>query len=126
AAAKAPPAKPAKAAKPDPKAADPKAEAKKPIRGSKEDKAQKKAADIAAAAEIEAEIKRKPKKVKPGSALVIVESPAKAKTINKYLGANYIVKASVGHVRDLPKSKIGVDLEKLTFDPSYEVIDGKK
>ena len=60
---------------------------------------------------------RKPKKVKPGSALVVVESPAKARTINKYLGANYIVKASVGHVRDLPKSKIGVDLEDGTFEP---------
>jgi len=111
---------------PAPKAEPQVAEAKKPIRGSKEDKKQKKAADEAAAKEIEAESKRKPKKVKPGSALVVVESPAKAKTINKYLGANYIVKASVGHVRDLPKSKIGVDLEKLTFDPVYEVIDGKK
>ena len=69
---------------------------------------------------------RKPKKVKPGSALVVVESPAKAKTIGKYLGANYIVKASVGHVRDLPKSKIGVDLEHGTFEPVYEVIEGKK
>ncbi|HTR52566.1 MAG TPA: type I DNA topoisomerase [Kofleriaceae bacterium] len=69
---------------------------------------------------------RKPKKVKPGSALVVVESPAKARTINKYLGANYIVKASVGHVRDLPKSKIGVDLEDGTFEPVYEVIEGKK
>ncbi|HEY0255005.1 MAG TPA: DNA topoisomerase, partial [Kofleriaceae bacterium] len=69
---------------------------------------------------------KKPKKIKPGSALVVVESPAKAKTINKYLGPNYIVKASVGHIRDLPKSKIGVDLEHGTFDPTYEVIDGKK
>src|SRR5438876_6151634 len=67
-----------------------------------------------------------PAHAKGRKALVIVESPAKAKTINKYLGANYIVKASVGHVRDLPKSKIGVDLDKLTFDPVYEVIDGKK
>jgi DNA topoisomerase-1 len=112
--------------KPAPKPEPQQAEAKKPIRGSKEDKKQKKAADEAAAKEIEAEAKRKPKKVKPGSALVVVESPAKAKTINKYLGANYIVKASVGHVRDLPKSKIGVDLDAGTFDPVYEVIDGKK
>ena len=74
----------------------------------------------------EADAERKPKKVKPGSALVVVESPAKARTINKYLGANYIVKASVGHVRDLPKSKIGVDLENGTFEPVYEVIEGKK
>ncbi|MEP6866870.1 MAG: DNA topoisomerase, partial [Deltaproteobacteria bacterium] len=74
----------------------------------------------------EPEKPRKPKKIKPGSALVVVESPAKAKTINKYLGANYIVKASVGHIRDLPKSKIGVDLEQGTFEPVYEVIEGKK
>jgi DNA topoisomerase-1 len=69
---------------------------------------------------------RKPKKIKPGSALVVVESPAKARTINKYLGTNYIVKASVGHVRDLPKSKIGVDLDNGSFEPVYEVIEGKK
>ncbi|MBL8999220.1 MAG: DNA topoisomerase I, partial [Gemmatimonadetes bacterium] len=68
---------------------------------------------------------RKPKKVKPGSALVVVESPAKAKTIGKYLGSGYVVKASVGHVRDLPKSKIGVDFEN-GFEPVYEVIEGKK
>jgi DNA topoisomerase I len=68
---------------------------------------------------------RKPKKVKPGSALVVVESPAKARTIGKYLGSGFTVKASVGHVRDLPKSKIGVDLEG-NFEPVYEVIEGKK
>ena len=49
--------------------------------------------------------------------LVIVESPAKAKTIEKYLGKDYTVKASMGHLRDLPKSKMGVDLE--TFEPQY-------
>ncbi|MCG4586097.1 toprim domain-containing protein, partial [Anaerosalibacter bizertensis] len=43
--------------------------------------------------------------------LVIVESPAKAKTIGKFLGKNYKVKASVGHVRDLPKSTLGIDIE---------------
>ncbi|HUF24030.1 MAG TPA: type I DNA topoisomerase [Vicinamibacterales bacterium] len=53
--------------------------------------------------------------------LVIVESPAKAKTINKYLGRNYKVVASMGHVRDLPKSRLGVDLED-GFVPEYEVI----
>ena len=53
--------------------------------------------------------------------LVIVESPAKAKTINKYLGRNYKVVASMGHVRDLPKSRIGVDVED-GFTPEYEVI----
>ncbi|HEU0032846.1 MAG TPA: type I DNA topoisomerase [Kofleriaceae bacterium] len=72
-----------------------------------------------------AEPPRKPKKVKPGSALVVVESPAKARTIGKYLGPGYVVKASVGHVRDLPKSKIGVDFEN-GFEPVYEVIEGKK
>ncbi len=68
---------------------------------------------------------KKYKKPKPGSALVIVESPAKARTIGKYLGSGYVVKASVGHVRDLPKSKIGVDFEN-NFEPVYEVIEGKK
>ncbi len=57
--------------------------------------------------------------------LVIVESPAKAKTIGKYLGKDYIVKASVGHVKDLPTSKLGVDVEK-NFEPTYVVIKGKK
>ena len=57
--------------------------------------------------------------------LVIVESPAKAKTINHYLGSGYIVKASMGHVRDLPKSKMGVDVEH-DFAPTYQVIPDKK
>ncbi|MHC5248185.1 type I DNA topoisomerase [Enterococcus sp. LJL120] len=56
--------------------------------------------------------------------LVIVESPAKAKTIEKYLGKNYKVVASVGHVRDLPKSKMGVDFEN-NFEPHYISIRGK-
>ncbi|HEY2028072.1 MAG TPA: DNA topoisomerase [Myxococcales bacterium] len=60
-----------------------------------------------------------------GSTLVVVESPAKAKTIKKYLGSGYVVKASVGHVMDLPKSKIGVDVEN-GFQPVYEVIEAKK
>ena len=55
--------------------------------------------------------------------LVIVESPAKAKTISKYLGPDYEVKASMGHVRDLPKSRMGVDVT--TFEPEYENIAGK-
>lgn len=54
-------------------------------------------------------------------ALVVVESPAKAKTINKYLGRDYKVIASMGHVRDLPKSKIGVDVEA-GFEPDYVVL----
>ncbi len=56
--------------------------------------------------------------------LVIVESPAKAKTLGKYLGRDYTVKASVGHVVDLPKSKLGVDIKK-DFKPEYQVIHGK-
>ncbi|HWP40513.1 MAG TPA: type I DNA topoisomerase, partial [Tepidisphaeraceae bacterium] len=57
---------------------------------------------------------------KSGKNLVIVESPAKARTINKYLGDGYIVKASMGHVRDLPAKGMGVDLE--TFEPEYEIL----
>ena len=58
-------------------------------------------------------------------ALVIVESPTKAKTINKYLGKQYIVKASLGHVKDLPKKDLAVDVEN-GFEPHYEVIEGKR
>ena len=57
--------------------------------------------------------------------LVIVESPSKAKTIGKYLGPDYEVKASMGHVRDLPKSKLGVDIEA-GFVPNYQPIKGKE
>ena len=57
--------------------------------------------------------------------LVIVESPAKAKTIGKYLGKQFVVKASIGHVKDLPKSKLSVDVDN-DFKPVYEVIEGKK
>ncbi len=57
--------------------------------------------------------------------LVVVESPAKAKTINKYLGRGYKVIASMGHVRDLPKSKLGVDVDD-DFEPSYEVIASRR
>jgi DNA topoisomerase-1 len=56
--------------------------------------------------------------------LVIVESPAKAKTISKYLGKGYIVKASMGHVRDLPKSQLGIDIEH-NFQPKYITVRGK-
>src|ERR1041385_647550 len=58
-------------------------------------------------------------------ALVIVESPAKAKTINKYLGKQFIVKASLGHIKDLPKKDLAVDVNN-GFAPRYEVIEGKK
>ena len=56
--------------------------------------------------------------------LVIVESPSKAKTIGKYLGADYTVKASMGHLRDLPKSTMGVDIEG-GFVPEYLPLDNK-
>jgi DNA topoisomerase-1 len=67
---------------------------------------------------------RKARKAASGGSLVVVESPAKAKTIKKYLGRGFDVKASVGHVKDLPKSKIGVDVER-GFLPAYETIKGK-
>jgi DNA topoisomerase I len=57
--------------------------------------------------------------------LVIVESPAKAKTIGKYLGKDFLVKASLGHVKDLPKKNLSVDVDN-DFTPVYEVIEGKK
>ena len=57
--------------------------------------------------------------------LVIVESPSKAKTIGRYLGQGYTVKASMGHLRDLPKSKMGVDLEH-DFTPQYIPVRGKE
>jgi DNA topoisomerase I len=57
--------------------------------------------------------------------LVIVESPAKAKTIGKYLGKAYVVKASLGHIKDLPKKDLSVDVDN-DFRPKYDVIDGKK
>ena len=56
--------------------------------------------------------------------LVIVESPAKVKTIKKFLGSNYVVTASNGHVRDLPKSQLGIDVEH-DFEPKYITIRGK-
>src|SRR5215472_5403269 len=58
-------------------------------------------------------------------ALVVVESPAKAKTINKYLGRDYKVIASMGHIRDLPKSKLGVDIEN-GFEETYESLESRK
>jgi DNA topoisomerase-1 len=60
-----------------------------------------------------------------GHSLVIVESPKKAKSINKFLGSKYTVKASMGHVRDLPKRKLGLDVAK-GYAPSYEVVPNKK
>lgn len=59
-----------------------------------------------------------------GMKLVIVESPTKAKTLRKFLGNGYVIEASMGHVRDLPKSSLGVDVKK-NFEPEYEVSKGK-
>lgn len=112
--------KPAKASKTAKAAKPPKQLTKAQLK-----KARAREEDAEAEAMEAAERVKKPKKVKPGSALVVVESPAKARTIGKYLGSGYTVKASVGHVRDLPKSKIGVDFDN-GFEPSYEVIEGKK
>ncbi len=60
-----------------------------------------------------------------GKELIIVESPAKVKTIKKFLGSNFVVQASVGHIRDLPSHSLGVD-EQNDFTPQYEVIENKK
>jgi DNA topoisomerase-1 len=60
-----------------------------------------------------------------GKSLIIVESPAKARTITKFLGKDFVVKASVGHIKDLPKTKLGVDIEN-GFEPHYVMIRGKK
>lgn len=79
-----------------------------------------KAAKVVAAEEPKEESKPR----SSGKTLVIVESPAKAKTINKYLGSKFVVKASMGHVRDLPKGKLGIDTEK-NFEPSYQNIKTK-
>ena len=57
--------------------------------------------------------------------LIVVESPTKAKTLSRFLGEDYQIEASMGHIKDLPKSKLGVDLEK-NFLPDYQVIEGKK
>ena len=57
--------------------------------------------------------------------LVIVESPAKAKTIEKFLGKDYVVKSSFGHIRDLAKKDLGIDLDS-GFSPIYEIPDDKK
>ena len=64
------------------------------------------------------------KKKAPDKTLLVVESPSKAKIISKYLGSKYKVMASVGHVRDLPKSRLGVDVEN-NFEPEYINIRGK-
>ena len=65
------------------------------------------------------------KSASKGISLVIVESPAKAKTINKYLGSSFDVQASMGHVRDLPSKGLNVDIEN-DFEPTYDIMAGKK
>lgn len=127
--AKAPAAKKAKAKAKAPKAGAKKAakpavakEAKQPA-GAKKAKAVRKPKPAKEAKEAK-QAKEAAPKVKKGRALVVVESPAKAKTIKKYLGPGYTVKASVGHVKDLPKSKLSVDIEN-GFTPNYEIIRGK-
>ncbi|HBG25475.1 MAG: hypothetical protein A2Y10_01525 [Planctomycetes bacterium GWF2_41_51] len=69
--------------------------------------------------------KKSSSKESSGKNLVIVESPAKAKTINKYLGSDFIVHASMGHVRDLPSKGISVDIDN-NFEPTYEITAGRK
>lgn len=58
-------------------------------------------------------------------ALIIVESPAKIKTLKKFLGAKYIFESSVGHIRDLPANEFGIDMEK-DFEPTYTLLPEKK
>ena len=57
--------------------------------------------------------------------LIVVESPAKVKTLQKFLGGDYVIKASVGHIKDLPEDELGVDLQK-DFEPQYVIIPGKR
>src|SRR5512146_29933 len=100
--------------------------AKKPGKAAPAKAAPAKAASARAAPDA-APPKRAAKGSKAGTgpSLVVVESPAKAKTIKKYLGRAFDVRASVGHVKDLPKSKMGVDIESGSFEPEYDVIKGK-
>ncbi len=94
--------------------------ATRPPRAAKVSKRKKEAEEDA---EVSAEVEAVAAQAK-GKALVIVESPAKAKTINKYLGKDYVVRASLGHIRDLPKGKFGIDVEH-GFEPQYIPIRGK-
>lgn len=69
------------------------------------------------------EAKKSIKASSKGKTLVIVESPAKAKTINKYLGNSYIIEASMGHLIDLPRSRMAVNVEQ-NFEPEYITVRG--
>jgi DNA topoisomerase-1 len=123
--AKKPAAKAKAKAKPVKAKAEPKKTVAKAKAPSKAEKAE--TGKVKAKAESKATKAKGPKKPRDvtGKSLVIVESPAKARTIKKYLGAGYTVKASVGHVMDLPKSKLGVDVEN-GFEPEYVVLRDKK
>ena len=90
---------------------------KKSVKASKEKASVKSTLDIEPV---------KPSVKYTGKCLVIVESPSKAKTINKYLGKDFIVEATVGHIKNLPKSKISIDLEKGNYEATYDVIPGKE
>ncbi len=112
------------------KAAAKKAAAKKPAAkkaAAKKAAAKKPAAKKTAAKKPTKKAAKKPpaKRKSNGKSLLVVESPAKARTIGKYLGSKFMVRASVGHVKDLPKSKIGVDVDN-EFEPEYVVIGDKK
>jgi DNA topoisomerase-1 len=130
---KAPPATVVKAAKPVKAAKAVKAKPESAKLGKAKPPAAAKATKKGAAAKTrkEAEKGGKGEKAKVAvarrrsGALVVVESPAKAKTIKKYLGSGYTVKASVGHLKDLPKSRMGVDVEN-EFAPEYTIIKGKE
>jgi DNA topoisomerase-1 len=122
-------AAPKKAAKPAAKSASTVAGKKTPAKKAAAKKAtakkaavKKAAARRSAAPDIEDDLEPAPT---GGTSLVIVESPAKAKTIGKYLGRGYTVRATVGHVRDLPAKKLGIDIDK-GFAPEYVTIEGKE
>ena len=93
-------------------------------KAKKKTKKKKKAAGKAARTPASKQATGEGPKAGPRRALVVVESPAKARTVKKYLGKGYVVKASVGHVKDLPKSRMAVDIEH-GFAPQYETIRGK-
>ena len=60
-----------------------------------------------------------------GKALIIVESPAKIKTLKKFLGSNYLFESSIGHIRDLPEKEFGIDIEN-DFEPKYTILPNKE
>ncbi|HEY6826705.1 MAG TPA: type I DNA topoisomerase [Gemmatimonadaceae bacterium] len=94
---------------------------------AKAKRATKTSARASKAKQVEPEIIEESNGSEPGggTSLVIVESPAKAKTIGKYLGRSYRVRATIGHVRDLPEKKMGIDIEN-GFEPEYVTIPGKE